>query len=287
MNSGTQNRVRPLSAMAASQAGELWSARSNRTAGANTCAATTATIPAIRAKCIHSVPVRRTSPDAGTGTGGARTVPDMTAPIPAVALVTAGCDAWHSSPGKQRGSSYRSVTNGSGAEVCMTAGSSEQGVRERTYTWADPQVYIDAAQGRSGLELFQHLLETNTPPPPISQTLGFRLVEVDKGLAVFAIEPAEHLYNPIGSVHGGVYATLLDSAAGCAVHTTLAAGVNYTSLDLSVKFLRSMTPDGGEVRAIGTVIHSGRRTALAEAKMVDSKGRLLATATSSCLILNP
>jgi uncharacterized protein (TIGR00369 family) len=169
----------------------------------------------------------------------------------------------------------------------VTAGSSQESARERTYTWVDPQVYIDAAQGRSGLELFQHLLETDTPPPPISQTLGFRLVEVGKGLAVFAIEPAEHLYNPIGSVHGGVYATLLDSAAGCAVHTTLAAGVGYTSLDLAVKFLRSMTPDGGEVRAIGTVVHSGRRTALAEAKMVDSKGRLLATATSSCLILNP
>lgn len=169
----------------------------------------------------------------------------------------------------------------------MTAVSSEEPVRERTYTWVDPKVYVEAAQGRSGLELFQYLLETDTPPPPISQTLGFRLVEVDKGLAVFAIEPAEHLFNPIGTVHGGVYATLLDSAAGCAVHTTLAAGINYTSLDLSVKFLRSMSPDGGEVRAIGTVTHSGRRTALAEAKMVDSKGRLLATATSSCLILNP
>ena len=167
----------------------------------------------------------------------------------------------------------------------MTA--AEDAARERTYSWVDPKVYTDAAQGRSGLELFQYLLEINCPPPPIAQTLGFRLVEVDKGLAVFAIQPAEFLYNPIGSVHGGVYATLLDSAAGCAVHTTLAAGVNYTSLDLAVKFLRGMSADGGEVRAIGTVTHSGRRTALGEAKMVDSKGRLLATATSSCLILNP
>jgi uncharacterized protein (TIGR00369 family) len=159
--------------------------------------------------------------------------------------------------------------------------------RERTYTWVDPQAYVEAAQGRSGIELFRYLLDNDFPAPPIAQTLGFRLVEVDKGLAVFAIEPAEYLYNPIGSVHGGVYATLLDSAAGCAVHTTLDEGVGYTSLDLAVKFLRGMTPDGGEVRAIGTVTHSGRRTALAEARMVDSKGRLLATATSSCLILNP
>ena len=162
-----------------------------------------------------------------------------------------------------------------------------EAIRQRTYSWVDPTVYTDAAQGRSGLELFQHLLEIGCPPPPIGQTLGFRLVEVDKGLAVFAIEPAEYLYNPIGSVHGGVYATLLDSAAGCAVHTTLAEGINYTSLDLAVKFLRGMSMDGGEVRAIGTVTHSGRRTALAEAKMIDTKGRLLATATSSCLILNP
>lgn len=158
--------------------------------------------------------------------------------------------------------------------------------RERTYSWVNPQVFLDAAKGRSGLELFQHLLEIDAPPPPIASTLGFRLVEVGKGLAVFAVEPTEYLYNPIGSVHGGVYATLLDSAAGCAVHTTLAEGVNYTSLDLAVKFLRPMSPDGGEVRAIGTVTHSGRRTALAEAKMVDAKGRLLATATSSCLILS-
>ena len=169
----------------------------------------------------------------------------------------------------------------------MTAMPNEAPGRERTYSWVDPQAYVEAAQGRSGLELFRHLLDHDFPPPPIAQTLGFRLVEVDKGLAVFAIEPNEYLYNPIGSVHGGVYATLLDSAAGCAVHTTLAEGVGYTSLDLAVKFLRGMTPDGGEVRAIGTVTHSGRRTALAEARMVDEKGRLLATATSSCLILNP
>lgn len=169
----------------------------------------------------------------------------------------------------------------------MTATGNPEPGRERTYSWVDPKTYVEAAQGRSGLELFRYLLDHDVPPPPIAQTLGFRLVEVDKGLAVFAIDPREYLYNPIGSVHGGVYATLLDSAAGCAVHTTLAEGVGYTSLDLAVKFLRGMSMDGGEVRAIGTVTHSGRRTALAEARMVDEKGRLLATATSSCLILNP
>lgn len=159
--------------------------------------------------------------------------------------------------------------------------------RERAYSWIDPKTYTAAAEGRSGLELFQYLLATNTPPPPIARTLGFELVEVGDGTAVFEIRPEEYLYNPIGSVHGGVYATLLDSAAGCAVHTRLPAGVGYTSLDLAVKFLRGMSADGGVVRARGTVTHLGRRTALAEARMEDEKGRLLATATSSCLILRP
>jgi uncharacterized protein (TIGR00369 family) len=102
---------------------------------------------------------------------------------------------------------------------------------------------------------------------------------------VFTTRAAEYMYNPIGSVHGGVFATLLDSAAGCAVHSMIPAGGRYTSLDLSVKFLKSMTVASGEVRCVGTVTHFGKRTALAEARMTDEQDRLLATATSSCLIL--
>ena len=122
------------------------------------------------------------------------------------------------------------------------------------------------------------------PAPPILSTVGFELDEVEEGRVVFALEPGEHHYNPIGSVHGGVYATVLDSATGCAVHSVLPAGVGYTSLDLNVKFLRGMTTGTGRVTCEGRVVQRGRRTALAEATLTDAQGRLLATATSTCLL---
>jgi uncharacterized protein (TIGR00369 family) len=161
----------------------------------------------------------------------------------------------------------------------------DEPVRIRTYQWDDPLIPARAAQDMSGLELMRALVAGDLPKPPIAHTLGFELIEVDRGRAVFSIRAAEYMYNPIGSVHGGVYATLLDSAAGCAVHTMLPAGTRYTSLDLSVKFLRAMGAESGDVRCIGTVVHLGSRTALAEARMTDKDDRLLATATSSCLIL--
>jgi uncharacterized protein (TIGR00369 family) len=170
-------------------------------------------------------------------------------------------------------------------EVDADQASAAQPVRTRTYEWDDPSIVARAAGERSGLEVMRALLAGELPTPPIAHTLGFRLVEVDRGRAVFEVRAAEYMYNPIGSVHGGVYATLLDSAAGCAVHTMLPAGTRYTSLDLSVKFLRAMTSESGTVRCIGSVIHLGSRTALAEARMVDESDRLLATATSTCLVL--
>ena len=100
----------------------------------------------------------------------------------------------------------------------------------------------------------------------------------------FYLDPQEFHYNPLGTMHGGVLATLLDSAAGCAVHTTLPAGVGYTSLDLNLKFLRPVSSDSGPLRAIGTVISKGRRTALAQAELRDAADRLIAHATSSCMI---
>jgi uncharacterized protein (TIGR00369 family) len=162
---------------------------------------------------------------------------------------------------------------------------SERSDRTRTVSWDDPLATAAGAQGRSGLEFLRAIAAGEVPQPPIAQTLGFTLDSVEDGKAVFAIEPAEYHYNPIGSVHGGVYATLLDSAAGCAVHTTLPAGVGYTSLDLSVKFLGAVRLGSGRLTSTGTVTHRGRRTALAEARLEDAAGRLLATATSSCLIL--
>jgi uncharacterized protein (TIGR00369 family) len=111
------------------------------------------------------------------------------------------------------------------------------------------------------------------------------LEEVEEGRVVFGMEPAEFHYNPIGSVHGGVYATLLDSACGCAVHSALPAGARYTSLDLTVKFLRGLTVASGPVRCEGRLINMGRSTALAEARLTDAAGRLCAYATSSCMLL--
>ncbi|MFF8929381.1 PaaI family thioesterase [Streptomyces longwoodensis] len=156
--------------------------------------------------------------------------------------------------------------------------------RSRTIEWEDPRVSAAAVGRGSGLDFLRDVLAGRLPAPPISATLGFTLEEVEAGRAVFAMEPGEEHYNPIGSVHGGVYATLLDSAAGCAVQSVLPAGTGYTSLDLTLKFLRPITVDTGKVRAVGTVLHQGRRTALAQAELFDTADRLLAHATSSCLL---
>ena len=115
-------------------------------------------------------------------------------------------------------------------------------------------------------------------------TLGFGLVSVEPGRAVFDVTPAEYHYNSIGSVHGGVYATLCDSACGCAVHSMLPAGAYYTSLDLATRFIRPVTTGSGRLLCEGTVTHLGSRTALAEARLTDASGKLYAHATSNCLI---
>lgn len=156
--------------------------------------------------------------------------------------------------------------------------------RSRTYSWDDPAVTAGGAASMAGLEFLNAMLAGRFPSPPIAATLGFTLDEVEDGRAVFSMTPGEEHYNPIGSVHGGVYATMLDSAAGCAVHTTLPAGMAYTSLDLSTRFLRPITSDTGRIRAVGVVRSRGRRTSMAEAELLDDRGRLLGHATSTCMI---
>ncbi|MEU1202360.1 PaaI family thioesterase [Streptomyces sp. NPDC005813] len=156
--------------------------------------------------------------------------------------------------------------------------------RSRTYDWEDPTISAAAVGQGSGLEFLREILAGRVPSPPVAATLGVALEEVDHGRAVFSLVPGEEHYNPIGSVHGGIYATMLDSAAGCAVQSTLPQGMGYTSLDLTVKFLRPITVDTGKVRAVGSVLSSGRRTALAEAQLLDGSDRLLAHATSTCMI---
>jgi uncharacterized protein (TIGR00369 family) len=160
-------------------------------------------------------------------------------------------------------------------------------VEETDRLLSDASWLAEQAGKRVGLDFLHAVIAGELPPAPLASSLGIRMTEADPGRVVFEFEPAERHYNPIGSVHGGVFATLLDSAAGCAVHSMLPAGVGYTSLDLTVKFLRAITETTGPVRAIGTVRHLGRRTALAEAELRDQDGKLYATAVSSVLILRP
>lgn len=156
--------------------------------------------------------------------------------------------------------------------------------RSRTFDWEDPSILATAVGQDSGLDVMREMLAGHLPAPPIAATLGMTLEEAEHGRVVFALVPGEEHYNPMGSVHGGVYATVLDSATGCAVMSVLPKGMGYTSLDLNVKFLRPITTDTGKIRAVGTVLNSGRRTALAQAELFDSADRLLAHATSSCLL---
>jgi len=137
----------------------------------------------------------------------------------------------------------------------------------------------------SGLELMRHIAAGELPPPPVAQLLGMALEEVGDGFASFTLEPDASMLNPIGSVHGGIAATLLDSCMGCAVHTTLAAGVGYTTAQLNLHYLRAMQPGMGRVRATGTVLHRGRTQSTAEGKLFDDQGRLLAHGTTTCLVL--
>jgi uncharacterized protein (TIGR00369 family) len=136
----------------------------------------------------------------------------------------------------------------------------------------------------AGIDFLRELQGGHLPRPPVNHTIDFTLDEVEPGRAVFSMTPGEEHYNPIGSVHGGIFATLLDSAAGCAVQSTLPQGMAYTSLDLAVKFLRRITVETGTVRAVGRLVNKGRQTALAEAQLLDTEDRLLAHATSSCLL---
>jgi uncharacterized protein (TIGR00369 family) len=125
----------------------------------------------------------------------------------------------------------------------------------------------------------------DVPRAPVAELVGFELIELGEGRASFRMDPAERHYNPLGTVHGGIAAMLLDSAMGVAVHTTLDEGQTYTTLELKVNYVRAMTQDTGPVVATGSVIHRGGRVATAEARLTDANGRLLAHGTSTCLIM--
>jgi uncharacterized protein (TIGR00369 family) len=157
--------------------------------------------------------------------------------------------------------------------------------RTLTVTWTDPLEAAARGAEMAGMERLRAIVDGSLPPPPIARLLGMRLAEVEEGRAVFEVEPGEQHYNPIGVVHGGLAATLCDSAMGCAVQSSLPAGVAYTTLELKVNLVRALTVDSGTVRCEGTLIHLGGRVATAEARLVDGAGRLCAHATTTCLVI--
>ena len=162
-----------------------------------------------------------------------------------------------------------------------------EATRDRTYAWDDPRPSAAAARDIDGLTFLQSILDGSLPGPPVARTLDFTPVSVQPGEVVFEFTPAEFHYNPIGSVHGGMLATVCDSACGCAVQSLLPSGSYYTSLDLGVKFLRPVTTASGPMTCEGTVTHIGGRSALAQARLTDAEGKLYAHATSSCMIFRP
>lgn len=139
---------------------------------------------------------------------------------------------------------------------------------------------------RSGLEIFEAIFAGELPRPPIGETLDFLPIQIEHGLALFQGRPRLNHYNPLGTVHGGWIATLLDSAVGCAIHSTLPAGKAYTTLELKINFVRPLTHAVSLVRAEGRVIHAGRQVATAEGKLTAADGKLYAHATTTCLIFD-
>jgi uncharacterized protein (TIGR00369 family) len=128
------------------------------------------------------------------------------------------------------------------------------------------------------------MIDGEVPPPPALEMIGMDGFVAEHGRVTVSMTPQEFHYNPLGTVHGGVLAMLLDTATGCAVHSTLPAGLGYTTVDLTTKFVRQVTVDTGQLRCEGVVLSAGRRTALAEARLTDGRGRLIAHATSTCML---
>ena len=151
--------------------------------------------------------------------------------------------------------------------------------------WEDPVALAQAGRSMSGIDFLRAIRDGKLPHPPICGLLGYRLTEVERGHVVFEITPAEQHYNPIGVVHGGIAMTLLDSAMGCAVQTGMPAGGGYTTLEAKTNLVRAITGDTGRLRAIGKVVHLGKRIATAEGRFEDASGKLYAHASTTCIVL--
>lgn len=156
----------------------------------------------------------------------------------------------------------------------------------RTVTWHEPGPSTARGLAMAGLDYLQAMIDGELPPPPIAAALNFTLAEVEHGRAVFVCEPDHSVYNPIGAVHGGLVCTLLDSAAGCALHTTLPQGRGYTSVEIKVNYLKAVRVDSGPLTATGTVVKAGARVGFTEAVVTDRTGAVVATASSTLLVFD-
>jgi uncharacterized protein (TIGR00369 family) len=156
--------------------------------------------------------------------------------------------------------------------------------RSRLVEWEDPAIGARRALSMRGLDFLRAMIAGEVSAPPIVVLMDMTLVRADEGDVEFACEPGESHYNPIGAVHGGFACTVLDSAAGCAVQSTLPAGLGYTSLDLTVSYVRAITAASGTLTAVGRVVKPGKRVAFAEAELRDADGRIVATASSTLLV---
>ena len=168
------------------------------------------------------------------------------------------------------------------ADLAVDAWSQPAGIRSRRVSWHDPMATVTAAAHLDGRAVMEAIAASELPPPPIAVLLGFVPTHVGDGEVVMSSRPGEHATNPLGTVHGGVLATLLDSAMGSAIQTTLPVGTAYATSDLQVRFVRPVLAGGATLHASGTVVHRGRRLATAEGRITDDDGRLYAHASTSC-----
>lgn len=157
----------------------------------------------------------------------------------------------------------------------------------RTVTFSEPTATVEAARTSTGLATMEAIRTGRLPAPAMSVLLGFRLVEVSEGRAVFACTPGPHLANPMGGVHGGLAMTMLDSCTGAAVHTTLPIGWGYGTVQIDVHLVRAIRVDGPELRASGVVLHRGSTLATATGELRDADGALYAHASATCMLLPP
>jgi uncharacterized protein (TIGR00369 family) len=156
--------------------------------------------------------------------------------------------------------------------------------RRLEVSWSDPAELARASREMEGVDLMRAIIDGSLPRAPIQDLLGFELDDAEDGRVVFSAVPGERHYNPIGVVHAGLAATMLDSAMGAAVHTTLTKGLGYTTLETKFNLTRPITTDTGRIVAEGKVVHRGRQLATADGRVTDERGKLLAHGTSTCLL---